>query len=103
MIHVFLQQAVACIGMVCHPVLVGDSTPTGTYPLVAMESPEHGRVLAFARDDAGAVFAMHSIPSQRQQLIASRTRTSVTRGCINAPPAVMDAAGREQRITIHGR
>jgi hypothetical protein len=101
MIEVFLREAIACIAMVCHPVLVGDDTPTGTFDLVPMYSPRYGVVMAFAQDEAGGVYSLHHVPSARQHLISGDRRIGITLGCINSPPALMAAARRQKRITIH--
>lgn len=102
MIEVWLGKALLCIAGTCHPVLVGDTTPTGTFPLVEASTPKYGTVLVFARDSKGGVFAIHKPPTERRRaLLQGDSRTGITLGCINVPDAVYERLRGHNRVRIN--
>lgn len=42
MITVQLAKAMLCVASACHPVLVGDATPTGIFPVHTMHTQQRG-------------------------------------------------------------
>lgn len=98
---VHLASATICFLGQCHPALIGNATPSGTFPIVHARVGEPGYggdVLAFARDGQG-VYAIHRVwtlvPAQRrvQRLTAggAAARRGITGGCVNVMPDVYDA------------
>ena len=95
---VHLIAATICFSGSCHPVLVGDTTPTGTYDLkhYATAAPGYGGdILVYKDDGTDRVFAVHrvlNIPGQnRPQRLRSKNpndRRAITLGCINVEPIV---------------
>lgn len=99
-VTVLLSAALLCIQGVCHHALVGQDTPTGSYTAVRMaaEDPLYGGdVLAFARNDTGAVFAIHRTwlgnSAERRQWRLQQddpAQRVISQGCINIAPEVYD-------------
>jgi hypothetical protein len=83
----------------CHPVLVGQDTPRGTFTLNQRltDSPGYGGDVLQFKDDPTEVFAIHRVwllkPSEKR---AERLRSSdpkvrkVTKGCINVEPVIYE-------------
>lgn len=101
MVVVDLTLATICFLGQCHPALVGQHTPAGTFELAlrATDEPGYGGdVLAF-KEDRTRLWAVHRVwtlePRERrlERLRAGdpRLRRGVTRGCVNVAPAVYDA------------
>ena len=105
MVTVFLAQALICVGAQCFPALVGDTTPTGVFPLVPVQvrGHEYMQAMAFAQDEAGRYFAVHTVPrgaTRRHRLLARGGATGVTNGCINVGAAVFQHLKGATQITI---
>ncbi|MCF7522203.1 murein L,D-transpeptidase [Neisseria sp. ZJ106] len=83
----------------CHPVLVGKTTPRGTFDLTLMktEKPGYGGEVIGFKQDKDFLFALHRvwtrIPAERRleriasPLVADRIMTN---GCINVTNPVYD-------------
>lgn len=94
MITVFLGKALICIANICHPTLVGDTTPTGQYQIVQrfVEDEKFGEdVLKFHEND-DSIFAIHRITKQRMKYMNNTpdVRNKITSGCINVTPDVYE-------------
>ena len=99
-ITVYISQALLCFASQCHPALVGAATPTGQYTMVKTPTdlPGYaGSVAPFAKDTAGAVFAVHRIwtgnPTERREWRLQQddpAQRVISQGCINIAPAVYD-------------
>lgn len=99
MVEVSLSAAVICFLGVCHPVLIGDATPEGTFTMierVTSDSGYGGNVIQFYETET-SVYAIHRvwtlIPSeQRKQRLQSNDpkQRNITAGCINVQPAVFE-------------
>ena len=85
------QTATACIQKTCYPVLIGKTTPKGTFGLQLSTTPDplyKGSVLAFKSDSTGT-YAIHRVwngkPSERrnQRLKGTVSDRLITNGCIN--------------------
>lgn len=98
---VSLKLAVICLANQCYPVLVGEHTPTGSFPVTHMATTEPGYggdVLQFAEDDRLA-YSIHRVwlgnPKQHREarLRSDRPedRVDVTHGCINVDPTTFQA------------
>ncbi|HVK80893.1 MAG TPA: L,D-transpeptidase [Verrucomicrobiae bacterium] len=91
-VTVFLAGAMLCFDGKCYPVLVGEDTPTGTYPLTYMhtEAPNYGGEVLLFKETAEAFFAVHRTWPGREGLYERPPgdRRRVTNGCINLPPAI---------------
>ena len=83
----------------CHPVLIGKTTPKGTFPLSLMQTTKKGyggEVIGF-KEENNFLFALHrvwtQIPSERRMeriaspVVADRVMTN---GCINVTDDVYD-------------
>jgi len=95
MITVDLAAALICFAGACHPALVGEATPPGTYQITLrpVANPKYGgNVLAFHEDDK-YIWAVHRTWPGRENLYAkpARVRRHVTKGCINVEPQVYRA------------
>ena len=69
MITVFLGKALICIANICHPTLVGNTTPIGQYQIVQrfVEDEKFGEdVLKFHEND-DSIFAIHRITKKRMK------------------------------------
>lgn len=92
MVTVFLAKAMICFASQCYPVLVGERTPLGQFPLThVMLANRRGKydVLMFAPDRPGKIFAIHRPPNpHRAALLAAESKTPVTAGCVTVSPAV---------------
>lgn len=86
-VEVFLAKALICFAGSCHPALVGQRTPKGTFRLerIPISAPQYGGdVLVFAPDGPRAVFAVHRAPTaHRRELLKQHHKGKVTLGCIN--------------------
>ncbi|WP_151637894.1 murein L,D-transpeptidase [Noviherbaspirillum aerium] len=98
MVIVDLLAATICFAGACHPALVGQDTPTGTYSLShrRVEDPGYdGSVLVF-KENEKYLWAIHRVyllnPGERrlERLQGGRAdmRRYVTKGCINVAPEV---------------
>lgn len=107
---VSLSKAALCIANQCFPVLVGDSTPVGTFHIthVSTNLPGYGGdVLKFAETDK-EVFAIHRVwllkPSEHrlERLESNDTerRKHITHGCINVDPEVYEAIQDADEVQI---
>jgi len=94
-----VAAALICFANACHPVLVGQETPRGTFelePYTIQDSRYGGDLLVFKHDQTG-VYAIHrvlDVPGQ-QRLARLRSpyakhRIMVTTGCVNVDPLVYD-------------
>jgi hypothetical protein len=93
-----LVLASICFAGECHPALVGDNTPTGTYTVSqrAIEAPGYGGDLLVFRENQRYLWAIHRVytlnPDERrvERLASGRPelRRAVTHGCINVMPEV---------------
>lgn len=100
MVIVSLAAASICFAGACHPVLVGDNTPAGTFKLSprVVTDPGYGGDLLVYRENARYVWAIHRVytlnPGEdriaRLRSPAPERRRSVTKGCINVMPEVYD-------------
>jgi hypothetical protein len=100
MVVVDLALAVICFMSQCHPALVGNDTPRGTFLLEHQVTPEpgYGGDLLVFREGHTHLWAIHrvytGVPSERRAgRLASRRageRRGVTRGCVNVTPEVFD-------------
>jgi len=99
-IIVSLSAATICFLGQCHPVLVGNKTPLGDFPVVHMVTQQAGYggdILAFA-EDKHQIYAVHRIwtlnpKQQRIERIQSnnvKERQGITGGCVNVMPQVYD-------------
>lgn len=97
-----LSLATMCFLGQCHPVLIGEGTPTGVFPLqrsTTTDAGYGGTVIAYAVRDNGRTLSIHrpwlGKPSQRRlERLKSpnpRDRQGVSAGCINAESWVFDA------------
>ena len=104
-VEVFLSKALICFAGMCHPALVGNRTPTGTFPLkvIPISKPQYGGdVIRFAPDGPKAVFAIHRPPSaRRRQLLKGERRTGITLGCINVQDHVYEQLKPYRQVRIH--
>ncbi len=102
MVTVDLWSAVICFVHAaipqCHPVLFGDTTPTGVFPIILREvvSPGYsGDVLQF-HEEGEYVFSIHRTwngrPSERrgERLRGAVEKRKITKGCINVAPEVYE-------------
>ena len=106
-IVVDIQSATACIQKTCYPVLIGKTTPKGTFGLNLSTTPDplyKGSVLAFKSDSAGT-YAIHRVwngkPSERrnQRLKGTVSDRLITNGCINVSDEVYDVF-KQHRVVI---
>lgn len=83
----------------CHKVLVGPSTPTGSYALQQrlVDDPLYGGDILQFREDATSVFAIHRVwlgrpAEKRDQRIKSEkvAERKITKGCINVTEETYD-------------
>lgn len=98
MVVVSLALASICFAGECHPVLVGNNTPAGTFPLSQQQTmePGYGGDLLVYREDKKHLWAIHRVytlnPKERRvEWLASGSvdqRRAVTKGCINVMPDV---------------
>lgn len=76
----------------CHPVLIGESTPKGLYPLTLMATDKKGyggEIIGF-KEEEGMVYALHRVwngrpHEKRAERIATGSISDriLTKGCIN--------------------
>ena len=107
---VSLAAAMICFAQQCHPVLVGEYTPTGVFPLTkrVVAAPGYGGDVLQFKETEREVFAVHRVwllrPSQRRaERLASPAaadRRGVTGGCINVAPAVYDAMAHIDTLVV---
>lgn len=100
-VTVYLAQALLCVAGQCHPALVGTATPMGSYAYVKAPTaaPGYGgSVAAFARDPAGAVYAVHRTwtgnPAERRTWRIQQPNPAlrvISKGCINVAPEVYES------------
>ncbi len=99
-IIVYLAGALLCTAGQCYPALVGDDTPTGTFPLVRRYVAARGYggdVMQFAETEHD-LFAIHRVwlgnpREHRAERLASadpEQRKAATHGCINVMPDVYE-------------
>lgn len=107
---VFLSSAMLCIGSVCHPALVGKTTPLGEFAVVRRYVTARGYggdVLQFLETERD-IFAIHRVwlgrPRERRlQRLQSgdvAQRRDVTNGCINVMPEVYEQILTADRVEI---
>ena len=101
------QTATACIQKTCYPVLIGKTTPKGTFGLLLSTTPDplyNGSVLAFKSDSTGT-YAIHRVwdgkPSERrnERLKGTVTERLITNGCVNVSDEVY-AVFKQHRVVI---
>jgi hypothetical protein len=100
MVVVSLAMASICFAGECHPALVGNNTPAGTFTLShqSIDSPGYGGDLLVFHENRSYLWAIHRVytlkPQERREerLRSSppERRRSVTHGCINVMPEVYD-------------
>lgn len=97
--EVFLGLALICFNGECHPILYGDTTPTGQYDLVLRitQQPGYGGdVLQFKQEDDSSIYAIHrvyTLDRKRDRFAIIRSPNAnkkVTNGCINIETSVYD-------------
>ena len=99
-IIVYLASALLCTAGQCYPALVGNDTPTGTFPLVRRYVAARGYggdVMQFAETDRD-LLAIHRVwlgnpLEHRAERLASADpamRRTVTHGCINVMSEVYE-------------
>lgn len=96
-VTVFLGKALICFAQLCHPILYGNDTPTGTYQLIERKVAQpgyDGSILQF-KQVRGTVWAIHRVwtrsPKQMRVYRLSTPQVSdnkITNGCINLMPEV---------------
>lgn len=94
-----LSTALLCSALQCWPVLIGQSTPTGTFSLEQRLTDDlgyGGDILQFA-EYPNYVFAIHRVwllsPKQHRdkRLLSKNPKDRIiTAGCINVDPEVYD-------------
>ena len=98
-----LGKALLCIAGQCHPVLVGDTTPTGTFPLTPTSvSGFNGEILVFHVEGSEA-FAIHRTASPRRKgmyVLPVSQRRSVTGGCVDIPSSLYDQVRHYKKVQI---
>lgn len=98
MVIVDLFAASICFAGACHPALIGQDTPAGTYTLSHRQIEDagyDGSVLVYQENEK-YLWAIHRVytlnPGERrlERLHAGRAdlRRNVTKGCINVAPDV---------------
>lgn len=109
MITVDLAAALICFAGACHPALVGDSTPSGTYQVTLrpVAAPGYGGDVLHFHEDARYLYAIHRTWAGREKLYSkpARDRRHVTKGCINVQPETYRAlvayvAGGDSTVEI---
>jgi hypothetical protein len=93
-----LGAAVICFLSSCHPVLVGEQTPVGTFALqhYSIEEPEFGGDLLVFKETQTSLFAIHRVVDVPGQQRLERIKSAdpkkrvVTAGCVNVEPVVYD-------------
>ena len=102
------QTATACIQKTCYPVLIGKTTPKGTFGLQLSTTPDplyKGSVLAFKSDSTGT-YAIHRVwdgkPSERrnERLKGTVSDRLITNGCINVSDEVYAVFKQHRVVTI---
>lgn len=99
---VSLSMATICFLGQCHPVLVGNETPSGVFSFVHAKITEPGYggdVLVFEAARGGSFYAAHRVwlgaPKQRRlerlRSTDPEVRKGITGGCINMAPEVYDS------------
>lgn len=98
-VTVYLAAALLCFDGTCHPALVGENTPQGTYHLVERRVADplyKGSVLQFA-EDSKLVYAIHrpwlGRPSENRlgRLASTDPKVRViTKGCVNVHDSVYE-------------
>ncbi len=97
---VYLASALLCTAGHCYPALVGNDTPTGTFPLIRRFVAARGYggdVMQYSETDRD-LFAIHRVwlGNPREHRLARLAspdpaqRRTVTHGCINVMPEVYD-------------
>lgn len=93
-ITVSLAKAVLCLAQTCWPVLVGDHTPVGTFPIQRYETdaPGYGGDWLVFTENATTVFAVHRVLEKDARVARLEHpdpsfRRKVTAGCINMRPS----------------
>lgn len=94
-----LAKALICFASVCHPALVGQTTPTGEFQLqhYSTSTPGYGGDILIFKELKNEVFGIHRVLDlPGEQRIArlrspyARHRVNVTNGCVNVTPEVYD-------------
>ncbi len=109
-VTVFLGAALLCTPAACHPALLGDATPVGSFPIIRRYTQARGYggdVLQFA-DTPHGILAVHRVwlgrPAERraERLAAGdpARRRGVTDGCINVAPAVYDSLAEATLLEV---
>ena len=98
MVVVSLAMASICFAGECHPALVGDNTPAGSFTLSrqAVDFPGYGGDLLVFQENRSYVWAIHRVytlnrEEHREERLRAADpvrRRSVTKGCINVMPDV---------------
>lgn len=94
-IEIFLAKSLLCIANIgCYPVLVGETTFTGTYQIEHVVLENHGKqedVLMYAYSGENRVQAIHpSTSAYRDKLLKENATKKVTLGCINVDKELFD-------------
>ena len=90
-----IAAAVICFGGICHPALIGTTTPRGEYTLelVQTKQPNYGGTILKFKETKSYIFAVHRTWPGREAkyILASDQRRRITKGCINVEPAIYRA------------
>ena len=102
------QTATACIQKTCYPVLIGKTTPKGTFGLQLSTTPDplyKGSVLVFKEDTKGT-YAIHRVwngkPSERrnERLKGTVSDRLITNGCINVSDDTYEIFKSHRKVVI---
>ncbi len=100
MVTVYLAKALICFSSMCHPVLIGEDTRPGTYPLhhIYVSQPGYGGDVIMYSRKGKLILSIHRVwegkPSEkRRERLHGPTekRKGITKGCINVDETVYDA------------
>lgn len=104
MIEVFLSLAILCMDGECHPILAGNMTPTGEFPLelrITKQRGFGGEILLFL-DGREGWYAIHKTWPGREKMygLPPEKRRHISHGCINVKPELYDALRLRSRVTV---
>lgn len=95
MVIVDVLAAVICFNGMCHPALIGTTTPRGTYQLELTRTvqPNYGGTVLLFKDGPRYWYAVHRTWPGREQKysLSPDQRRKITNGCINVEPAIYRA------------
>lgn len=108
----FLSAAMLCFGGQCHPALVGQNTPTGSYTVVkgSITAPGYpsGKFASFARLPSGVPLGIHPTytndPAQHREWRLHHDDPElrvISNGCINVDEVVYDQLPNVFELVIY--